>query len=621
MFNSTSYINRISRVVFSQKGRTPRVFLWICLLVLVSKSIDTQAQLGTWKNHFNYQKTKDLVIVGDKIFCISETGFFYYDIQARESTTLSKIDGLSETGIATLGYNAPLKTLVLAYQSGNIDLLVLNSQNEPEKIQNLPFLKETNAISGSKQVYSIDFKNKTAYLSSAFGLMILDLEKQEIRETYQNLGQDAARLPVFSTTFVGDSIFIATPQGILGSSTSASVNLQDFANWKTLRSGAYTRVGALGQSLFALNDDQELYERQNNRWIRVLSGIRNFQISGNTIVVNSSQTAFYQTSNTPFISIRNSLFRNLQKGVFQGQTLWLADFGSGLLGNLDNNNFGTYSPPSTDTLYASRRDSIISDLDGNLWAKQPFGGILVRSKTGQSRFLGTARGEGSLPSSNVNSLVMDRDGQIWIATDRGVAVFDNPTGVFQGRNVDAYSPIIDRRRLLANEVVTAVGVDGGNRKWFGTRNGLFLFNADGTELLESFNEKNSPLPSNEIRYIFVEKPTGEVYIRTAKGMVSYKGTASESQETQDENAVKIYPNPVRPSFTGLVGIEGLVQDAYVKIVDAAGRLVFETRAAGGTATWNARTPTGTRVQGGVYFVLSANAKGNESIVGKIAVID
>jgi hypothetical protein len=283
--------------------------------------------------------------------------------------------------------------------------------------------------------------------------------------------------------------------------------------------------------------------------------------------------------------------------------------------------YKSYSPNSLDTLYQNRRDSIITDLDGNRWSRgEGFGGIVVRNTKNQRVNISANVGLGNLPSNNVKTLALDRDGQIWVGTDRGVVVFDNPSAVFSGRNFDAYTPVFERRRLLGNETVSSIAIDGGNRKWMGTRNGIFLFNADGTELVINFTEKNSPLPSNEISYITTEPNTGEVYIRTTKGMVSYRGTATESGLKQEENAVKIFPNPIRPDFEGTIGIEGLVENAFVKITDVAGNLVYETRANGGTATWNGRTLQGNRVETGVYLIFSANAKGEETCVSRLAVV-
>ena len=217
-------------------------------------------------------------------------------------------------------------------------------------------------------------------------------------------------------------------------------------------------------------------------------------------------------------------------------------------------------------------------------------------------------------------MVLDKDGQIWVGTNRGIAVFSSTSSIFKGTSYNAYSPIFQQRRLLGNDIVTAITIDGGNRKWIGTPNGLFLFNADGTELITTFTDKNSPLPSNQIDYLTVEPLMGEVFVRTSNGMVSYRGTATEAPDSQIDENVVVFPNPVRPNFSGTVGISGLTENAYVKITDTAGRLVFDTHANGGTAAWNTRTITGEAVETGIYLIFSTNAKGQETLVSKLAVV-
>jgi ligand-binding sensor domain-containing protein len=244
-------------------------------------------------------------------------------------------------------------------------------------------------------------------------------------------------------------------------------------------------------------------------------------------------------------------------------------------------------------------------------------GILVfDDKTNRTKQLTTVQNNGNLPSNTINTFVKDKDGAIWIGTDRGVAVFDNAT-VFGGV-VNAYTPIFERRKLLANEYITCFAIDGGNNKWIGTRNGLFRFGPDGTTLLEQFNEQNSPLSSNLILNLSIEPIGGEVFVSTSKGLVSYQATASEPIAAL--STINIFPNPVRPEFSGLVGMKGLSENATVKITDLSGRLVFETRSQGGTASWNLSDYEGNRAKSGVYLVIVTDANGQESIAGKLAVV-
>ena len=605
---------------------TKLLILFHCLLptdnFLLPK---VNAQIGTWRTHFNYLNAKDLAIVEKNIYCVTENGFFYYDIEAKQTVKLSKIDGFTETGITKIGYNSLMKTLVIAYQTGNIDLLTVNAKGEPIKIINIPLLKESTSIQGNKAVNHIQIKDKIAYLAYDFGLVVLDIEKQDIRETYQNLGDNGSLINIHKIVFTTDSIYLSTSQGIRKARFAPNVNLQFFGNWKTLIAKNLS-ISNFQNGIILASDLGEIFTFQNGKY----GNFMNFSGKIEDIELVNNQEYFIKTLNSVSIlsnvnlqitKINESKIREPRQ--LKSETIgkyWIADYKNGLLSNSEGN-FKSYSPSSLDTLYQTRRDSIVLDLDGNRWIRQGnFGGILVISSKNQRQFISTGAGSGNLPSENVKSLALDRDGQMWVGTDKGVVVFDNPNAVFSGKNFDAYTPVFERRRLLGNEIITSIAIDGGNRKWMGTRNGIFLFNPDGTELVSNFNEKNSPLPSNEISYITAELNTGEVYIRTPKGMVSYRGTATEGTLKQDESGVKVFPNPVRPDFNGTIGIEGLVENAFVKITDIAGNLVFETRANGGTAIWNGNTLSGGRVKTGIYLIFSANAKGEETLVSRLAVV-
>lgn len=583
------------------------------------------AQIGTWKTHFNYLNAKDVAIVEKNIYCVSENGFFYYDTVEKQTVKLSKIDGFSETGIAKISYNSALKTLVIAYQTGNIDLLTVNVKGEPDKITNIPLLKESTSIQGNKAANHIQFKDKIAYLAYDFGLVVLNVEQQDIRETYQNLGDNGTSINIYKTVFTPDSIYLSTSQGVRAAKFASNINLQYFGNWKTLITGNLA-ISSFQDGIVLASDLGEIFTYQNGKYgnfINISGKIEDINLVNNLeyYIKTSNSINIFNTTNFSINIITDSKIQKPQQ--LKSETVgkyWIADYKNGLLSNTEGT-FKSYIPISLDTLYQNRRDSIVLDSDGNRWIRQGnFGGILVMSPKNQRQYISSVNGAGNLPSNNVKSLALDRDGQMWVGTDQGVVVFDNPSAVFSGKNFDAYTPVFERRRLLGNETVTAIAIDGGNRKWLGTKNGIFLFSPDGAELVSNFNEKNSPLPTNEISYITTELNTGEVYIRTSKGMVSYRGTATEGSLKQDENAIKVFPNPVRPDFEGQIGIEGLVENALVKITDIAGNLVYETRANGGTAVWSGKTLSGGRVETGVYLIFSANKKGEETLVSRLAVV-
>jgi hypothetical protein len=248
------------------------------------------------------------------------------------------------------------------------------------------------------------------------------------------------------------------------------------------------------------------------------------------------------------------------------------------------------------------------------------GGILVHNEiSGKNRFLSTETGNGGLPSSIINDMIEDKEGQIWVATSKGVAYFVTSIGITGNESIDAIIPIFDNRYLLRNEYITSIEIDGGNRKWVGTRKGAWLFSTDGSHLIENFNTDNSPILSDNILDIEIDDISGEVFFVTDKGLISYRGTATEAEETHSR--IKIFPNPVTADFTGIVGIEGLAQDAVVKITDVSGKKIWETRANGGTATWNVTDYQGRRASSGIYLVFSSTSNGDDTFVGKIAVIN
>jgi hypothetical protein len=207
---------------------------------------------------------------------------------------------------------------------------------------------------------------------------------------------------------------------------------------------------------------------------------------------------------------------------------------------------------------------------------------------------------------------VDRDGLIWIGTELGVCYFFTPSE-------DAVRPIFENRFLLRDDKVTAIAIDGGNRKWMGTERGVWLFDPTCETLIYNFTTENSPLLSNVIKDIEINPETGEVFFATARGIVSFRSDATESGSAF--KTVKIFPNPVTSTFTGNVGISGLATDAVVKITDISGKLVWETRANGGTATWNVKDYNGRRAATGIYIVFAATEDGSESAVGKIAVVN
>lgn len=253
-------------------------------------------------------------------------------------------------------------------------------------------------------------------------------------------------------------------------------------------------------------------------------------------------------------------------------------------------------------------------------------GTLANSSDDQSIKLTQNEGNGNLASNSVFSIAADFDGEIWVGTDNGISVFYSPESVFEGGNFDAQQILVEQdgyvQYLLENETVTVIAIDGANRKWIGTaKAGVFLMSEDGTEQIQHFTKGNSPLFSDQITSLGIDHLSGEVFIGTDKGIISYRGTATYGSPEFVTDDVYAYPNPVEPDYEGPIAIKGLVRDADVKITDAAGKVVYATIAEGGQAIWNGNSFNGKRAKSGVYMVFASNEDGKETFVTKILFIN
>lgn len=255
-------------------------------------------------------------------------------------------------------------------------------------------------------------------------------------------------------------------------------------------------------------------------------------------------------------------------------------------------------------------------------------GVLVFSMDGASiteRAIKVTNQEGE-SYDGIYSIAEDREGNIWVGTNKGPVIYYNPVDIFEEEAVSGYQPAIPRNDntdnadyLLGTEKINAIAVDGGNRKWLGTENsGVFLVSEDGKEELLHFNTDNSPIPSNTISSIAINHTNGEVFFGTDKGIFSYKGQSTEGSD--DFSHAYVFPNPVRENYEGDITITGLVTDVNVKITDVSGNLVFETKALGGQAIWDGRNFSGKKVNTGVYLVFCSNDDGSKTFVTKLLFI-
>ena len=215
--------------------------------------------------------------------------------------------------------------------------------------------------------------------------------------------------------------------------------------------------------------------------------------------------------------------------------------------------------------------------------------------------------------NDVYCITEDLEGEIWIGTSKGVAVYKNPQQVWNNENFYAIQPGLDLNDglyhpLLETETVTAITIDGANRKWIGTKgSGVFLVSENGEKEILHFTSDNSPLMSNTITTIAVNQISGEVFFGTGDGLISYQGDAVKGNDSFA--GVYVYPNPVREDWDGPVTVTGLKENSDIRITDITGNLVFKTTSLGGQAVWKGINLNGIRVKTGVYLVFCIGKNG------------
>lgn len=353
--------------------------------------------------------------------------------------------------------------------------------------------------------------------------------------------------------------------------------------------------------------------------------------------VDNELTDIFDAQNSslqPWVS--NPLLINISGIDFDSQhNMWVANSGAPNLLSVMKNDGEWRSFNFGGSLSGKDIGELLVDNYDQKWMiKRSDGLIIVFTDNGtiddpgddKTKVLRSSSGQGNIPGNKVYSFASDLDGEVWIGTDKGISVFYSPGQIFvPGANYDAQQILVPRNDgsgladyLLETELVTAIAVDGANRKWIGTeRAGVFLFSEDGLEQIHHFTAENSPLLGNNITSISIDDK-GEVYIGTSVGIISYKGTATPPQPPGTK--VYAYPNPVRENFTGLIAIKGLESNSYIKITDSYGNLVYQTKSEGGQAVWDGNNFNGQRVATGIYMVFAVTIDKSEKVVTKILIV-
>ena len=232
-----------------QTGRFLAISLvLIGILLLPGKECFAQVGVGKWRDHLSYNETFKVLDAGERVYCSAAGGMFYFDKEDLTVNRLNKTTKLNDVGISTFGFDPQSANLVVAYRNANIDIV------NGDRTTNISDIKRSN-IGGNKQINGVAFNDRCAYLACGFGIVVIDMDRSEVKETYY-IGDDGSYLNINDIVFTEDRIVAATDEGIKYADKRSPV-LSIVSNWtadaSSLIAGqSITRLVADGDNLMAL---------------------------------------------------------------------------------------------------------------------------------------------------------------------------------------------------------------------------------------------------------------------------------------------------------------------------------------------------------------------------------
>ena len=354
------------------------------------------------------------------------------------------------------------------------------------------------------------------------------------------------------------------------------------------------------------------------------SGLLKFTNKTNPFLFN--QTNFLESVSLPppnqnFVSVRINGMKYDKDG-----NLWLTNalVDNGLKVLKNGNTWQSYNLSAViQNPTALHYGNIDIDKNGTKWTATYGGGVLAFNEKYNNKFIIINEENGNLPNNDVRCVAVDNKNQLWIGTFKGLRILNSVDRFISETALTTTNIVIQdgdlAQELFYQQVIQDIKVDGANNKWVAIADaGVFQVSANGQITLRRFTKDNSPLPSNNVLDIEIDEVSGEVFFATDKGLVSFLGSATRGDD--DLQNVYIYPNPVRPEYSGTVKISGLMDKVNLKITDIEGNLVFETTSSGGTVEWDTTAFGKYKVASGVYMVFVSSSDAAETTVKKIMVI-
>ncbi len=312
----------------------------------------SQSPVGQWHDHFSYTHAHGLTLTPSSIYCSTTGGFFYITRADRSVHPFSKVNGLSDHGVAAAAYAHEMDKLLIAYENTNLDLVRSDGIRNMNDILRKP-------MPGEKKIHNILVAGNRAYLSCSFGIVVVDMQKEEISETYY-IGEGGTPLSVNDFTLWDGFFYAATDDGLYRASADTP-DLVWYGAWERVSGlptshGRYTAVTHLGACLFvnlASSQDSVLYYTDNDNWTLLYTQpsthVERLRTSNDHLmVIAGGEILIYDHSLILQKRIDDYGFGTAQAAdaLYDPEgTLWIADHNAGLLYSPEGVDFFGATPP------------------------------------------------------------------------------------------------------------------------------------------------------------------------------------------------------------------------------------------------------------------------------------
>lgn len=575
-----------------------------------------------WEQQFNGRNFSNISVFNTKIYVTEGSRLFWLN-----NGVLTQVRDFSET---IIGLKSSSTNLTIALNKKAIVLDVTDNQIA-EFISNVDF---------DFTLLNAFFENNNIYLATKeFG--VLKTSISQINSFQEIHPEGPLSNDVFSIAVKDDNLWVV--YGGYDATYTPIQNKQGFShfngeNWINTKFNPDFPLMDLNYITIDPTAENKVYISSFGD----TGAINSVSTGGLLVVENDEIETFYNHLNSPLEDIRlsdpGSVTIRISGTAFDSQgNLWVTNIGvTNELKKLSpSGQWSSYDMSSVKTSTAFGLSEMVVDNSNSIWFGSRRSGVFVFNENGsRKKALIATENLGNLPDTDVLTVAVDKSNRVWLGTRSGMVVYRNASGVFDADVLNAEPIVIEENgvgeRLLGDQRINSINVDGADNKWFGTDSGGVLYtNPSGQTTLANFSKANSPLPSNQILKIRTDTSNGKVYFATEKGIVAYNSKVATFGEVLGE--VYAYPNPALKNHETIT-IDGrngthLPNGTNVKILDVAGNLVYETNVVegqelqGGKVVWSKKNLAGKKVASGIYIVLLVNDDGSETSTTKIAIVN